>query len=134
MRRTSLTTTAWALRGRRAHTLRLAIRCMFLPPGFGQRQEAYNQILQGGQGQKGGFRARRGREIAAGYGDVTILVRSDLDLGMAHVARQTGQPGEFQRSSEERMAGVVNCDFPLAFLLDQRGITLGEVFPFRWAP
>jgi hypothetical protein len=100
---------------------------MFIPPGLGQRQEAYNQILQGRQGQNSGFGARGGREVGTGHRDVTVLIRSDLDLGMANVARQTSQTSKLQRSSEERMRGVRDGDLPFALLQDERGITLGGV-------
>lgn len=105
---------------------------MFLPPGFGQRQEAYNQIPQRRQRQNGRVWARRGREVGTGHRDVTVLIWGDFDLGMTHVSRQTGQPGKLERSSEKGMAGVGNGDLPLAFLLDERGITLGGFCPCPW--
>lgn len=104
---------------------------MFLPPGFGQRQETYSQIPQGRQRQNSGFRASCGREVGAGHRDIAVLIRGDLDLGMADVVGQTSQAGKLQRSSEERMSGVGDCDFPFAFLQDERGVTLGGVWAIR---
>ena len=84
--------------------------------------------MQGRQGQNGGFRSRCGGNVGTGHGNVSILVRSDFNLGVTHIPRQTGQPGQFQRFPEKRMARVRNGDPPLAFLLDERGIALGGVW------
>ena len=96
--------------------------------------EGGEQGFNGGDGEGGGFGAGLGGEIGTGAGDVRDQVGEDFDLAVTDVSREPGEPGEFESLAEEWVAGIGDSDLPLAFLRDQRGITLGEVSPFRDCP
>ena len=89
--------------------------------------EGGEQGFNGGDGEDGGLGAGLGGEVGTGDGDVGDQVGEDLDLAVTDVSREPGEPGELERLAEERMTGIGDGDLPLAFLRDQRGITLGEV-------
>jgi len=73
---------------------------MFTPPGGWQRQESSNEILDRGQGQNGGCRARAGEEIRAGNGNVPVLPRGYFNLAVPHVARQASNASKFEILAE----------------------------------
>ena len=89
--------------------------------------EGGEQGFNGGDGEDGRFGAGFGGEVGAGDGDVSDQAGKDLDLAVADVSREAGEPRQLERLAEERMSGIGDGDFPLAFLRYQRGITLGEV-------
>jgi hypothetical protein len=93
--------------------------------------EGGDQLLNGGEGQGGGFGTGFSGEVGAGDGDVGDPAREDFDLAVTDVSRQTSEPGELQCPAMEGMTGIGDCDLALAFLRDQRGITLGEVSQSR---
>ena len=89
--------------------------------------EGGEQGSNGGDGEDGGFGAGLGGEVGAGDGDVGDQAGEDLDLAVTDVPREMGEPRELERPAEEGMTGIGDSDLTLAFLRDQRGITLGEV-------
>lgn len=96
--------------------------------------EGGEQGFNGGDGEDGGFGAGLGGEVGAGDGDVSDQVGEDFDLTVTDVSREPGEPGELESLAEEGMTRIGDGDLPLAFLRDQRGITLGEVSLFRDCP
>jgi hypothetical protein len=54
--------------------------------------EGDDQFFNGGRGQNGGLRARLGREVGCGDGDISDLVRKDFNLAMTDMAWQNGEP------------------------------------------
>jgi hypothetical protein len=104
---------------------------MVTPPSGVPSLEGGDQGFNGGDGQDGGLGAGFGGEIGAGDGDVGDHAGENFDLAMADMAREAGEPRQLERPAEERMTGIGDGDFSLAFLRDQRGITLGEVFQSR---
>lgn len=91
--------------------------------------EGGDQFFNSGCGENGGLGAGFGREIGGGDGDVRDQAGENFDLAVADVSREPGEARQLERLAEEGMAGVGDRDLPLAFLRDQRGITLGEVYP-----
>jgi hypothetical protein len=89
--------------------------------------EGGEQGFNGDDGEDGRFGAGFGGEVSAGDGDVCDQAGEDFDLAVTDVSREAGEPGQLERLAEERMTGIGDGDLPLAFLRDQRGITLGEV-------
>jgi hypothetical protein len=89
--------------------------------------EGREQGFNGGDGEDGGFGAGFRAEIGTDDGDVSDQAREDLDLAVTDVSRESGKPGQPERLAEGRMTGIGDSELPLAFLRDQRGITLGEV-------
>jgi len=104
---------------------------MFYLPGNPQHLGICNQLLEGRQGQNGGFWPRCRLQIGADHRDVPILVGEDLNLTVPNVTWQTGNTAELQRSAVKGMRRVSDSDAAFACLRDQRGITLGEVCPDR---
>jgi hypothetical protein len=100
---------------------------MVAPPSAACSLEGGDQLLNGGAGQDGGFGTGFGGEVGAGDGDVGDPAREDFDLAVTDVSRQTSEPRELQCPAVEGMTGIGDGDLALAFLRDQRGITLGEV-------
>jgi hypothetical protein len=98
---------------------------MVAPPST-HSLEGGDQCFNGGDGQDGGFGAGFGGEVGAGDGDVGDPAREDFDLAVADVSGQPGEPGQLQCPAVEGMAGIGDGDLALAFLRDQRGITLDE--------
>lgn len=96
--------------------------------------EGGEQGFNGGDGEDGGFGAGLGGEVGTGDGNVRDQVGEDLDLAMTDVSWEPGEPGERERLAEEGMTRIGDGDLPLAFLRDQRGITLGEVSRSRDCP
>jgi hypothetical protein len=127
-------TTSRSLWGRSAQTCWLGIGRMGTPPSGVPSLEGGDQRFNGGDGQDRGLGAGFGGEIGAGDGNVGDHAGEDLDLAVADMAREAGEPGQLERLAEEGMAGIGDSDFSLAFLRDQRGITLGEVCPLRADP
>jgi hypothetical protein len=107
---------------------------MVTPPSGALSLKGGDQGFNGGDGQDRGLGAGFGGEIGAGDGDVGDHAGEDFDLAVADMAREAGEPRQLERLAEERMTGIGDGDFSLAFLRDQRGITLGEVSPFRDCP
>jgi hypothetical protein len=107
---------------------------MVAPPSGTHSLEGGHQGFNGDEGQDGGFRARFGGEVGAGDGNVSDQAREDFDLAMADVSREAGHPRELKCPAEEGMTEIGDGDVALAFLRDQRGITLGEVSPSRDCP
>jgi hypothetical protein len=89
--------------------------------------EGGDQLLNGGDGQDGGFGAGFVGEVGAGDGDVDDPTREDLGLAVTDVSRQTSEPRQLECPAVEGMAGIGDGNLALAFLRDQRGITLDEV-------
>jgi hypothetical protein len=89
--------------------------------------EGRDQLFKGGAGQDGGFGAGFGGEVGAGDGDVSDPAREDFDLAVTDESRQTSESQQLQRPAVEGMTGIGDGDLALAFLRDQRGITVGEV-------
>jgi hypothetical protein len=104
---------------------------MVTPPSGAPSLEGGDQGFNGGDGQDRGLGAGFGGEIGAGDGDVGDHAGEDFDLAVADMAREAGESRQLERLAEERMTGIGDGDFSLAFLRDQRGITLGEVSPSR---
>ena len=100
---------------------------MVAPPSWAHSLEGGEQGFNGDDGEDGRFGAGFGAEVGAGDGDVSAQAGEDFDLAVTDVSREAGEPGELERLAEEGMTGVGDGDLPLAFLRDQRGITLGEV-------
>jgi len=73
---------------------------MLTPPGGWQRQESSNEVLDRGQGQNGGLRARAREEIRAGDTNVPVLSRGYFDLAMPHVARQASNASKLETLPE----------------------------------
>ena len=96
--------------------------------------EGSEQGFNGVEGEDGGLGAGFGGEIGAGDGDVGDQAREDFDLAVTDVSREPGEPRQLERLTEEGMTGVGDSDLALAFLRDQRGITLGEVSQSRGSP
>jgi hypothetical protein len=115
--------------GRSAQTCWLGTGRMVAPPSGTDSLEGGHQGFNGGDGQDSRFRARFGGEVGTGDGNVSDQTREDFDLAVADVSRESGDPRELEDPAEERMTGIGDGDLPLALLRDQRGITLGEVFP-----
>jgi hypothetical protein len=127
------TTASRSAMGRRAQTCGLATSRMVAPPSRAYSLEGGDQLFNGRGGEDGRFGARFRREIRAADGDETDLTRQDFDLTVTDMSRESSESRELQRPAVEGMARVSDCDLALAFFRDQRGITLDEVFPFRWA-
>src|SRR5512135_19755 len=106
---------------------------MVAPPSA-QSLEGGDQCFNGGDGQDGGFGAGFGGEIGASDGDVGNPAREDFDLAVTDVSRQTGESRQLECPAVEGMAGIGDGNLALAFLRDQRGITLDEVFQFHGSP
>ena len=106
---------------------------MVVPPSA-HGLEGGDKLFNGGNRQNRGFGAGFGGEVGAGDWDVSDQAGEDFDLAVTHMSREAGEAGQLERLAEERMTGIVDSNRPLAFLRDQRGITLGEVFPFRESP
>jgi hypothetical protein len=106
---------------------------MVVPPSA-HRLEGGDQFFNGGDSQNRGFGAGLGGEIRAGDGDVGNQVREDFNLAMADVSWQSSEPGKLQGTTKEGMTRIGDSDVAFAFLRDQRGITLGGLFPFRDFP
>ncbi len=66
--------------------------------------------------------------IGAGNRDEAVLTWENLDLAVTNMAGEIGNAGEFQSATEQRVCRIRDGDLPVAFLSDQRGITLGGVF------
>jgi hypothetical protein len=107
---------------------------MVAPPSGTHSLEGGDQRFNGDDGQNGRFRVRFGGQVGARDGDVSDQAREYFDLTMANMSWESGDPRELVCPAEERMSGIVDGDVALAFLRDQRGITLGEVFLFRGCP
>ena len=103
---------------------------MVAPPSA-QSLEGGDQCFNGGDGQNGGFGAGFGGEIGASDGDVGDPAREDFDLTVTDVPRQTSESRQLQCPAVEGMAGIGDGNLALAFLRDQRGITLDEVWRCR---
>jgi hypothetical protein len=91
--------------------------------------EGGNQLFNAGQGQDGRFGAGLDREIGAGDWDVGDLSWKDFDLTVTDVSWEASETRELQCPAIEGMRRVGDGNLALAFLRDQRGITLGEVCP-----
>ena len=63
------------------------------PPSFAASMEGGHQLLNGGDGQDGGLGTRLGGEVGAADRDVAAPAGEDLDLAVADVAGQAGEPG-----------------------------------------
>jgi hypothetical protein len=103
---------------------------MVMPPST-HSLEGGDQFFNGGRGQDGRLGAWFCGEVGAGDGNVGDQSRDDFDLTMPDVSGKTGKARELECPAEEGVRGIVDSDLPLAFLRDQRGITLGEFFPCR---
>src|SRR5512135_1767194 len=101
---------------------------MVAPPSA-QSLEGGDQCFNGGDGQDGGFGAGFGGEVSAGDGDISDPTREDFDLAVTDMSRQTCESRQLERPAVEGMAGIGDGDLALAFLRDQRGITLDEFSP-----
>ena len=117
--------------GRRAQTCGLATGRMVAPPSHAYSLEGGDQLFNGREGEDGRFRVRFRREIRAADRDETDLARQDFDLTVTDVSRESSESRELQRPTVEGMARIGDGDLALAFLGNQRGITLDEVFQFR---
>src|SRR5512135_414261 len=106
---------------------------MVAPPST-HSLEGGDQGFNGGDGQDGGLGAGFGGEVGAGDGDVGDPAREDFDLAMANVSGQPSESRQLQGPAIEGMAGIGDGDLALAFLRDQRGITLDEVSRPREGP
>ncbi len=93
--------------------------------------EGGEQGFNGSDGEDGRFGAGFGGEVGAGDGNVGDQARKNFNLTMTDMSREPGESGQFERLAKERMTGIGDGNLPLAFLRDQRGITLGEVSPCR---
>jgi hypothetical protein len=100
---------------------------MVAPPSAACSLEGGDQLLNGGEGQDGGFGTGFGGEVGAGDGDVGDPSREDFDLAVTDMSRQTSEPRQLECPAVEGMAGIGDGNLALAFLRDQRGITLDEV-------
>ena len=107
---------------------------MARPPGGGHSLEGGDQFGHGAGRQDRGLGTRLCRQVGAGDGDVGDHAREDFDLAVADMSGQASKSRQLERPAEEGMAGIGDGDFSLAFLRDQRGITLGEVSLFRGCP
>jgi hypothetical protein len=96
--------------------------------------EGGDQGFNSGDRKHGRFGAGFDGEIGAGDGDIGDQSGKDFDLAVTDVARQAGDPRQEKCLAEEGMRGIGDGDLPFAFLRDQRGITLGEVFQSRGSP
>ena len=119
--------------GRRSQTCGLATTRMVAPPCQPHSLEGGNQLFNGNWSEDGWFRAGLGRQIGATDGNEADLTRKDFDLTVPDVTRQASEPRQLQYPAVEGMTRIGDSDLALAFFRDQRGITLDEVFPFRWA-
>jgi len=54
--------------------------------------EGGDQFFNGGCGENSGLRARLGREVGGGDGDISDLARKDFHLAMTDMAWQNGEP------------------------------------------
>jgi hypothetical protein len=97
-------------------------------PSDAHSLEGSNQLFNGGDGQDGGFGTWFGGEVRAGDWDVGDLAGKDFDLAVADVPGKASESRELQGPSVEGMAGIGDGDLTLAFLYDQRGITMGGVW------
>jgi hypothetical protein len=104
---------------------------MVVPPSGTHILEGGDHGFNGGDGQDGRFRARFDGEVGAGNGNVSDQAREDFDLAMTDMSGESGNPRELECPLEEGMGWIGDGDFTLAFLRDQRGITLSEVCRFR---
>jgi hypothetical protein len=107
------------------------MRGMFLPPDNEQRLGYFNQFPNGVESQDSRFRARRRHEIRASNRNVAHLACNYFHLAMPHVAGQSSDAEKHEFSAEERMRGVRDNNLVFAFLIDERGLTLVEVCPYR---
>jgi hypothetical protein len=73
---------------------------MFGPPGDWQRKEGCHQVLEGGQGQNGGFRAWAREEIRASNGNVPVLARDYFNLAVPHVPGQASNASKLEILAE----------------------------------
>jgi hypothetical protein len=119
--------------GRRAQTCGLATSRMVAPPSQAYSLEGGNQLFNGRGREDGRFRAGFRRQICAGDGDETNPTRQDFNLAVTDMSGKSSESPELQRPPVEGMTRIGDGDLALAFFRDQRGITLGEVFPFPWA-
>ena len=119
--------------GRRSQTCGLATTRMVAPPCLPHSLEGRNQLFNGNWSEDGWFWAGFRRKISAADGDETKLARKNFNLAVTDMSRKTSQPRKLQHSAVEGMTRIGNGDLALAFLRNQRGITLGGVFRFRWA-
>jgi hypothetical protein len=117
--------------GRLVQTCGAVTRRMACPPGDGASLEEGNQLFNAGGGQDGRLGAGLGREVRAADRDVAVLSGEELDLAVADMAGQPSDAGQLQRAAEERVSGVGDRDVAFAFLCDQRGITVAEVWRTR---
>ena len=80
------TTASRSLRARRVQTRWLGTGRMAGPPSVAVSMEGGHQLLNGGDGQDGGFGSWLGGEVSAPDRDVAELAGEDLDLAVADVA------------------------------------------------
>lgn len=102
---------------------------MFSPPGYWQTLEGCNQLFDGGQGQDGRVWTGSSLQIGARDRNVHILAGKDSNLTMPHVAWQPSEAGQRQCFAVERVGRISDRDTAFACLRDERGITLGGVYP-----
>ena len=106
---------------------------MVAPPCHAYSVEGRNQLFNGNWREDGRFRARFGRQVRAADGNKTDPTRQDFDLTVPDMAWQAGKPRKLQCPAVEGMTRIGNSDLALTFFRDQRGITLDEVSPHRFA-
>ena len=107
---------------------------MVAPPSGNHSLEGGDQGFNGDDGQNGRFRTRFNGQVGARDGDVSDQAGENFDLTMANMSWESGDPRELVCSAEEGMSGILDSDVALAFLRDQRGITLGEFCRFHGFP
>jgi hypothetical protein len=134
MRTIASATATRSLAGRCDHTCGLLTFGMVGPPGYGYSLEGRNQFGNGSRGQNGRFRAGLCGQIGATDRNVGELIGEKLDLAMADVSGQIGDSSQLQDSAEQRMTRIGNGDLTLAYLRNQRGITLAGFCPGRSDP